>query len=182
MFTLKKANTGLLIVDVQEKVFRSVDRPMEILHTIQTLIKGVQLLQIPIYVSEQYPTGLGHTVDGVRELLKNDVLIFSKRSFSCWKSQAIKDMIIKSGLTQWIVVGIETHVCILQTAKDLKQNGFDVVVLNDAVSSRSVYDFSTGISELKEDGIRVSSMETVLFELFETSEAPEFKFFSELLK
>jgi nicotinamidase-related amidase len=182
MFTLNKAKTGLLIVDVQEKVFRAVDRQMEVLHSIQTLIKGLQILHIPIYVSEQYPTGLGPTVPGIRELLTHDVMIFSKRTFSCWKTEAIRDMIVKSGITQWILVGIETHVCILQTAKDLKMNKFDVVVLNDAVSSRSLYDFSTAISELKEDGIRVSSVETVLFELMETSEAAEFKAFSELLK
>ena len=172
----------LLIVDVQEKVFRAVDRQMDVLHTMQTLIKGMQLMHLPIYISEQYPTGLGPTVQGIRELLTNDVMIFSKRTFSCWKTQAIRDMIVKSGITQWILVGIETHVCILQTAKDLKKNNFDVVVLNDAVSSRSLYDYSTAISELKEDGIRVSSVETVLFELMETSEAPEFKAFSELLK
>ena len=182
MFTLDKKSTGLLIIDVQDKVFRMVERPMEILHNIQMLIKGVQLLSLPIYVTEQYPTGLGHTVEGVRELLKDDVLIFSKRTFSCWKNQAFQDMIKKSGINQWILVGIESHVCVLQTAKDLKANGFEVVVLNDAVSSRSLFDFSTSISEMKEDGIRVSSVETVLFELFETSEAANFKALSELIK
>ncbi len=94
----------------------------------------------------------------------------------------MKEARLNSGLTQWILVGIETHVCVLQTAKDMKINGFDVVVLNDAVSSRTMYNFATGISELKEDNIRVSSIETVLFELFETSEDPNFKSFSELLK
>lgn len=155
---------------------------MEVLHTIQFLIKGVQLLNIPIYVSEQYPSGLGNTVEGIRSILRNDVLIFSKRSFSCWKNQAIRDMIVKSGIKQWILVGLESHVCVLQTAKDLKANNYDVVVLNDAVTSRSIFDFSTAISEMKDDGIRVSSTETVIFELFETSEDPNFKALSELLK
>lgn len=182
MFTLSKGKTGLLVVDVQEKIFRTVERPMEILHTIQTLIKGLRLLSIPIYISEQYPTGLGSTIEGIREVLPADVKIFSKKSFSCLKNQAIRDMVIKSGITQWILVGLEAHVCVLQTAKDFKAQNFDVVVLNDAVSSRSLFDFSTAIAEMKDDGIRVSCTETVLFELFETSEAEHFKALSELLK
>lgn len=182
MFTLNKDTTGLLIIDVQDSTFRAVERSIEILHAIQTLIKGMQLLNIPIYVSEQYPKGLGHTVLGIQEVLTQETLIFSKRSFSCWKNQAIRDMIVKSGLKQWVIVGIESHVCVLQTAKDLKQNGFDVTVLNDAISSRSLFDFSTAIAEMKEDGVRISSVETVLFELFETSEAENFKALSELLK
>lgn len=182
MFTLDRNKTGLLIVDVQEKVFSAVDRQMDVLHHIQTLIKGLRLLEIPIYVTEQYPQGLGQTVLGIRDLLPPEAVTLTKRTFSCWKDPHIQETLLKSGLTQWIVVGIEAHVCILQTAKDLKKHPFDVVVLNDAVSSRTIYDFSTGISELKEDGIRVSSVETVLFELFETSEDKAFKELSQLIK
>jgi len=182
MFTLDKKNTGVLIIDVQEKVFRAVERSMDILHTIQLLIAGVKLLSLPIYLSEQYPEGLGTTIEGIRNILPNNVTPLSKKSFSCWKNQGIRDAIIKSSIKQWILVGLETHVCVLQTAKDLKMNGFDVVVLNDAVSSRSLFDFSTAISEMKDGGIRVSCTETVLFELFETSETANFKALSELLK
>ncbi len=182
MFTLNKETTGLLIIDVQDSTFRAVERSIEILHSIQTLIKGTRLLNIPVFVSEQYPKGLGPTIKGIQDLLEKDTLVFSKRTFSCWKNQAIRDMIVKSGLKQWIIVGIESHVCVLQTAKDLKQNDFQVAVLNDAISSRSLFDFSTAIAEMKEDGIRISSVETVLFELFETSEAENFKALSELLK
>lgn len=182
MFTFDKSTTGLLIIDVQDKTFRAVERSVEILHAIQLLIKGTQLLNIPIYVTEQYPNGLGHTVEGIRDLLTLETLIFSKRTFSCWKNQAFQDMLIKSGLKQWIIVGIESHVCVLQTAKDMKLNNFQIAVLNDAISSRSLFDFSTAIAEMKEDGIRISSVETVLFELFETSEAENFKALSELLK
>lgn len=182
MFTLDRKKTGLLIVDVQEKVFSAVDRQMDVLHHIQLLIQGTQLLDIPIFVTEQYPQGLGQTVLGVREHLPAGAVTLSKRTFSCWKDPGVQEVLLKSGLTQWIIVGIEAHVCILQTAKDLKKQAFDVVVLNDAVSSRTIYDFSTGISELKEDGIRVSSIETVLFELFETSEDKAFKALSQLIK
>lgn len=95
---------------------------------------------------------------------------------------AIKEAIEKTGKREWIVVGIEAHVCILQTARDLQVAGNRVVVLNDAISSRSIYDYSTAIAEMRDEGIRISSVETLLFELMQDSKCPEFKQVSQLIK
>lgn len=83
---------------------------------------------------------------------------------------------------QWVLIGIEAHVCVLQTAKDLIAEGKQVVVLNDAIGSRSIYDFSTAIAEMRDCGVRITSTETILFELLRNSQAAEFKAMSQLIK
>jgi nicotinamidase-related amidase len=83
---------------------------------------------------------------------------------------------------QWVLIGIEAHVCVLQTAKDLLRENKQVVVLNDAISSRSIYDFATAIAEMRDCGVRISSAETILFELLKDSKAEEFKQISHLVK
>jgi nicotinamidase-related amidase len=181
-FTLKKDQTGLLIVDVQEKLIPLVERSPELLAAIQKTIKGFQILGIPISVSEQYPQGLGTTVAGIKSLLGEKQKYFTKTTFSCLEDNAIKNSLLALPINQWVLIGIEAHVCIFQTAKDLVNSGKQVVVLNDAISSRSIYDFSTAIAELRDFGVRISSVETVLFELLNSSEAPEFKKISQLLK
>lgn len=180
--TLSKNNTGLLVVDVQEKLFSLVDRAPEVLARMQQVIKGFQVLKLPIVVTEQYPQGLGHTVEGLRECLGGSSRFLTKTSFSCLGDPEIKQQLLAMPITQWVLIGIEAHVCILQTAKDLIAAGKEVVVLNDAISSRSIYDFSTAIAELRDSGVRISSVETVLFELVRDSKAPEFKGISMLIK
>lgn len=172
----------MLVVDVQEKLFSLVDRSAEVLHTIQKAIKGFQILGLPIVATEQYPQGLGPTVAGVKAILGGSQTYSSKTTFSCLADASTKSLILQMPVQQWVVVGIEAHVCVLQTAKDLLQANKQVVVLNDAITSRSVYDFATAIAEMRDIGVRVSSTETVLFELLEHSQAQEFKKISQLIK
>ncbi len=179
---LHRSKTGLLVVDVQEKLIQLEDRSVEVLQMIQKVIKGFQILKLPIVVTEQYPEGLGSTVAGIKSLLGEKQCYFTKTAFSCLGDSLINEEIQSMGLSQWVVIGIEAHVCVLQTAKDLVSMSFEVVVLNDAITSRSVYDFSTAIAEMRDCGIRISSCETVLFELLEDSKAPEFKKISQLIK
>ena len=94
----------------------------------------------------------------------------------------VKAELLLAPVSQWVLAGIEAHVCVLQTAKDLLEQGKQVVVLNDAISSRSIYDFSTAIAEMRDCGARISSTETVLFELLRDSKAAEFKEISQLIK
>jgi nicotinamidase-related amidase len=181
-FILDRAQSGLLIVDVQEKLFRLVDRQCEVITMLQKLIQGCKILDIPTVLSEQYPKGLGGTVAGVKNFLKDDFTYIEKTSFSCIGSSPNKETILNMPVEQWIIAGIEAHVCIFQTARDLILAGKQVVVVNDAITSRSVFDFSTAIAELRDCGARISSTETVLFELLRDSKAPEFKAMSELIK
>jgi len=179
---LKREKTGLLVVDVQEKLIQHEDRSVEVLQAIQKMIKGFQILNLPIVVTEQYPQGLGSTVPGLKCLLGDKQQYLTKTTFSCLEDPILKKTLKAMSIQQWVVVGIEAHVCVLQSAKDLLENGYDVVVLNDAITSRSIYDFSTAIAEMRDSGIRISSSETVLFELLVSSSVPEFKKISQLLK
>lgn len=181
-FVLKKESTGLILVDVQEKLFRLVERSCEVMQTIQKVVKGFQVLDLPILVTEQYPEGLGSTVGTLKSLLGEEQHYYSKTSFSCMGDPELKALILDLPVEQWVVVGIEAHVCVLQTARDLLAAGKEVVVLNDAIASRSIYDFSTAIAELRDCGARISSAETVMFELLRDSKSPEFKAMSELIK
>lgn len=181
-FSLEKKKTALLVIDVQDKLFSQVERSCEVMLVIQKVIKGFQILNLPILVSEQYPKGLGSTIATLKAHLPDDQEYLPKTSFSCLKDDIIKKKIQNIKAEQWVLVGLEAHVCVLQTAKDLLKLGKEVVVLNDAISSRSVYDFSTAIAELRDCGARISSAETILFELLGDSQADEFKEMSQIIK
>jgi nicotinamidase-related amidase len=181
-FRLDRPKVGLMIIDVQDRLYSHVERSCEVLIEIQKIIKGCQALNVPIIVTEQYPEKMGATVMPIRTLLPDDQEYLSKTSFSCCGNDVIKQKILSLPIQQWILIGIEAHVCVLQTAIDLVEIGKQVVVLNDAITSRSIYDFSTAIAEMRDFGVRISSVETVLFELLKNSKAPEFKAVSQLIK
>lgn len=181
-FKLKAASTGLLVVDVQEKLFPYVDRPCDVMEKMQLLVKGSKLLDLPIIATEQYPKGLGGTIKPLADLIGDSGHFPEKTSFSALGEDSIGTTIENTHKKQWIVCGIEAHVCVLQTVRDLIEAGYDVAVVNDAITSRSVYDFSSAIAEMRDMGARICSTETVLFELFADSKHPRFKEFSALLK
>lgn len=181
-FTLDPTQTVLLIIDVQEKIFPEVDRGVEVLNTISKVIKGFQILKIPIVLSEQYPRGLDPTLKHIRGLLGDDYHPMEKVTFSCLDDPHIFEFVKKHPYQQFVVVGIEAHICVLQTVKHLLKEGKEVAVLNDGITSRSIYDFSTSIAEMRDAGARITSAETVLFELVKNSEHPQFKAISDLIK
>lgn len=182
MIELKAEDAGLLIVDMQEKLFPLVEHPCEVLDKGLKLIKGCQLLQLPIVISEQYPKGLGATIEAIKEAVGPEVHPLPKTTFSCLKDSAFENAVKKIGRTQWILMGIEAHVCVLQTARSLIQAGNEVIIANDAISSRSIYDFSTAIAELRDMGARITSTETILFDLIKDAAHSQFKAFSALIK
>lgn len=181
-FTLDRNKTGLLLIDVQDGLFPHLDRSLEVLESIEKIVKACQILKLPIIVSEQYPQGLGETVYCLKSCLGSDYVPWTKTTFSCLEDPNLQKHLIEHPCTQWVLIGVEAHVCVLQTAKGLLAAGKDVVVLNDAITSRSIYDFSTAIAEMRDSGVRISSVETVLFELLSDSKAPEFKQISQLIK
>ncbi|MFI5344455.1 MAG: isochorismatase family protein [Chlamydiales bacterium] len=179
---LAKFQTALLVIDMQDKVFSTVDHGAELLASMLKLVQGFQILQIPILISEQFPQGLGETIWPIKNLLGIEYKPWIKTAFCCLDDPAFSRHVHLLPIQQWVVVGIEAHICVLQTAKSLVKAGKEVVVLNDAISSRSIFDFSTAIAEMRDEGIRISSVETVLFELLKDSRAPEFKAISQLIK
>jgi nicotinamidase-related amidase len=181
-FILEQSQAGLLIVDLQDQIFANVDHGGEVLKTIFKIVKGCETLQIPIFVSEQYPQGLGETLMPLKTLLGDQYRPWTKTTFSCLDDEHIRKSIESLPITQWIIVGIEAHICVLQTAKDLLIAGKQVIVLNDGITSRYIYYFSTAIAEMRDYGIRISSSETVIFELLKDSKHPKFKSISQLIK
>ena len=181
-FTFEPGQTVLLIVDMQEKIFASVERGPEILSTLCKFVKGFQILNLPILISEQYPQGLGPTIIPLQAQLGEAYRPWIKSTFSCMDDPDFVKHAMALPYLQWVVIGIEAHICVLQTVKGLLKAGKQVAVLNDAISSRSIYDFSTAIAEMRDEGARVTCAETILFELLKDSRHPQFKSISDLIK
>lgn len=179
-YRLEKSKVCLLVIDVQEKLLPQMERSADIMQAIQTMIQGFQIMNLPIVVSEQYPEGLGSTVCSLKKMFEKKMDCFSKTTFSCFAEPELAKKL--ADYDQIIVAGIEAHICVLQTVKDLLHAGKQVVVLNDAISSRSIYDFSTAIAEMSRAGARISSVETVLFELIHDAKSEEFRSISLLVK
>lgn len=182
MSFLQRAETAVWLVDVQENLFSCIDRKDEVLDNICFFLQAASILKLPLVVTEQYPKGLGKTVETLRQFLPKNQPILEKTAFSGYFDKEIRKMVDAIEAKNWILIGIETHICMLQTAKDLVNAGKNVIVLNDATSSRSLYDFSTGIAELKECGVRISNCETVLYEMVRDASSPEFKTLLPLIK
>lgn len=180
---LKRGDTGVLVIDIQERLYAHVERSCEMFHATKTFVQAMNILDVPMIVTEQIPEKMGPTLLQLREELPEDRCpYFTKTTFSCLGDEKIREHILSLPYSNWVLVGMEAHVCILQTAIDLLQHEKGVVVINDAITSRSIYDFSTAIAELRDWGARVTSVETVLFELLTDSKAPEFKQISQLIK
>lgn len=182
LLTLDPSQTALLIVDVQEKLFACVDRREEVSNSIHKVVKGFQILELPIFQSEQYPQGLGKTIAPLQVLLGNAYHPVNKTTFSCCDDPGFVNFVSSLPYRQWVIAGIEAHICVLQTVKGLLKLGNQVTVLNDAVTSRSMADYSTALVEMRDCGARISSVETVLFELLKDSKHPSFKSISHLVK
>lgn len=177
-----RKRTGLLVIDVQDRLFSLVERQCDVTHAIELTIKGANILNLPIIVTEQYPEKMGRTIEILRNALGDRYQPVGKRTFSCLAEEGLNKQVLDLPVDYWILVGIEAHVCILQTAKALLKAGKEVIILNDAISARSIYDYSTAIAELRDCGARISSVETILFELLQDSRLPEFKEISQLIK
>jgi nicotinamidase-related amidase len=171
---LQTKETLLLIVDIQEKLFRSIHAKEDMLANAQRLVKGARALGIPIIWAEQNPKGLGPTVPELAALLTG-VAPISKFSFSCGQSEACMLALRTSGRRNVLIAGIETHICVYQTAMDLTAAGFAVEVVADACSSRTPQNTHIGLEKCRASGAAITSVETALFELLRVAEGPVFK-------
>lgn len=172
--------SALLVVDVQERLFKKIDQAEWTCRSIERLMQGFQLLNLPVFVSEQVPDKLGPTIARLRQLLQGEPLP-SKTSFSCCGDPEVEKRLLDLPVDSWVVVGIETHVCVLQTAMDLLARNKGVVVVADGVGSRSPFDKEVALADLRDAGARISTVETVLFELLGSASAPQFKAVQKLI-
>ncbi len=169
----------LLVVDVQEKLLPIMPSSRHFLWNVQRLLRAADLLGVPRLVTEQYPERLGATV---AELSVSPQTVTSKRMFSCRECADRLRPMWDAGARQAIICGLESHVCVLQTALDLENTGWQVFVVVDAISARRRLDHEVAISRLQSSGCTLITVEAVLFEWCETSLAPAFKSISQLVR
>jgi nicotinamidase-related amidase len=168
---LEADRTTLIVVDVQEAFRKAIPDFDRIARAAATLIEGAEAIGIPIVVTEQYPKGLGETVPEVGEHLPDDVRPLEKVVFAASEAEGF-DL---EGRDQVLVCGIETHVCVNQTALDLLASGVEVQVAEDAVGSRFEENKRVGLHKMERAGAVMTSVETALFELLGRAGTDEFK-------
>jgi len=181
---LESASAALVVVDVQEKMLAAIgsDAPDETVNRILRLIAAAAVFDLPVLATEQYPRGLGSTDPRIAKALNDAALRFEKATMSCWRDEPFRQALQATDREQIILCGIETHVCIQQTALDLIRVDYQVFVPADAVASRFERDKSPAIDRMRAAGAQITSAEAVLFELIERCDHPRFKDVLKLVK
>ncbi len=173
---LPLGDVGLLVVDVQEKMVVAVKEPVDWLARLEILVQGTRLLGLPIVVTEQVPAKLGKTVASIQKALGSGYKALAKTRFSAAEEgKSLKRKRI-------LVAGCEAHVCIRQTVYDLRLKELTPVVVADAVGSREARDREIALAEMRADGVVVSTVEAVLFEMMESSDHAKFRAIQALIK
>ena len=172
--------TGL-VVDIQERLFPVMYKRDELLTRVLILLEGLKLLEIPVLVSEQYPKGLGPTLQKVLDVLEPGKSV-EKISFSCCGEPDFLSQLDQRDRKQVIICGIEAHVCVLQTVIDLVEMGFTPVVVADCISSRNPDDKKVAVERMRSEGAVITTSESLLFELTRVAGTPQFKQISRLVK
>ncbi len=172
-----------LLIDVQEKLTPHIFDHEKITQNMAILIQGLQALNVPIMLNDQYKKGLGETISPLYELLNEENRqSFEKTSFSVCDNSPSWAHISGQNRNVAVLFGIETHVCVLQTALDLLDNGIQPVIVADAVGSRNPYDKKIAIRRMRRMGAVITTTEAILFELCRDAKNPAFKTISGLVK
>lgn len=178
MDTINIEKTLFLVIDIQEKLVNMLKDTSIKEHSI-IVAKAAGIMNIPTIITEQYPKGLGNTIQDIKNAIPN-ALYIEKTNFSAFEE--IKNLIIETGKTQIVICGIETHICVLQTAFDLYNNGYETFVIKNACGSRNDDDKNTAMQRLRHLGCQTITTEMLIFELLKTSKNPKFKEMQALIK
>ena len=173
------AHSVLCVIDVQEKIIPTIPTGQHVITECCRLVEAADLFDIPILFTEQYPKGLGQTVEPLSSKIKNQKSL-EKISFSCCGTPTFLDQ-ISSDVETLIVCGIETHICVAQTVLDALQTGFRVYIAVDAVGSYREHDHTVALRRLEGSGAVLTTTEAILFELCGTAENPAFKRMQQLV-
>jgi hypothetical protein len=176
-----RENCSGLVIDIQEKLYPVMEGKEALLANCIKFLEGLGLLGIPTVFTQQYTRGLGPTIREIRSLYPSFTYV-EKGSFSCLDEPVYADYLQLSGKSTILITGIESHVCVLQTAVDLQEKGWHPVVISDCISSRNPAEKQIAMGRFHQEGIRVSTVESVLFELTRSAAAAEFKAISKLIK
>jgi nicotinamidase-related amidase len=179
---IDKNKATLIVIDVQE-AFRGVIPAFEkTARRAAVAVQGFQILGLPVLVTEQYPKGLGRTAREILEVLSPNFQVYEKTAFSSCGATAFLDKLKALDVDQAVICGLETHVCVSQTAHDLLDHGVQVHLLIDAVCSRSNVNRKAGLRKMFSSGVVPSSIEMALFELMRDARHDQFKEIQNLIK
>jgi nicotinamidase-related amidase len=184
MLSLTPDNSLVVLIDWQERLASVMPDAVHADHLRKAciLIEGARAVGVPVVVTEQYPRGLGHTVPALREALGESAAPVEKRDFACTEVPEFAELLERSGRSHVILAGMESHICVFQTARGLASEGYVVHVARDAVVSRSKRDYLAALSLYEHLGAVTTSVETVLFDWVRRAEGATFKAISRLVR
>ena len=177
---LNREEAVVFVVDMQTELFKAMSRKEQLFQEIIRFLKGLSVFKLPIIATEQYPQGLGPTLPEINSFL-DEANIFTKLSFSGYIPE-VKAYLKEIGKKTVILFGLESHVCVFQTCRDLLKNNYQVFIPLECVSSRSPIHMHNALESMRSMGAWITNVETVLFDLLKTAQAPEFKSISSLVK
>lgn len=173
--------TAAVVIDIQEKLLPHIHENEYILQNCLKLIGGLQILSVPIIITQQYSKGLGSTVSPIKQKF-SEFRYIEKISFSCYEEPTFAEQVLSLGKPSIILCGIETHVCVLQTCLDLLNAGLIPVVVEDCVSSRKPNDKRVALDRMRQEGACITTLESILFELTRKAGNETFKRISGVVK
>jgi nicotinamidase-related amidase len=173
-------NSTLLVVDVQDKLLVKMPNPSALVRDVAFLIDVAKAVQVPILATEQYPKGLGPTTGELRKRLAP--ILPAKMTFSCCGAPGLLAALRVSGRPHVVLAGMETHVCVMQTALDLLGEGLNVFLPSDALQARFLSDHNIALHRMERAGAIVTSVEATAFEWLGSAEHPQFKVISKLIQ
>ena len=174
MLLLEKANTGLVIIDVQEKLMPVVEQRQRIIENIKRLLLLSKLFHLPVILTEQYPEWLGPTLPDIVESLI-DCKPIPKMYFNCCDVDSFNEQLDSKDLKNIIVTGVESHICVFQTCVSLVNKGYQVHIPRDAVGSRTDENWRVGLDLLNKAGAFITSTESVIYQILKKAGTKEFK-------
>lgn len=174
-------NAVLVVIDIQDRLFRVMHDKEKLLQNVLKLVKGVQVLDIPVVLTEQYPAGLGPTLPEISRLLP-DIQPIEKYCFSCCDEERFRQTLESSKRKQVLIAGIEAHICVYQTAMALLDSGYEVHVVVDCVASREAASKEVSLTKMSNAGVSLTTTEMALFELLKVGKGEKFKRISKIVK
>ncbi|CAO1622488.1 unnamed protein product [Sympodiomycopsis kandeliae] len=184
---LHPKNTALFVCDLQERFASAIHSWEHVIKTSHKVLKAAQILQVPVYATEQAPKALGATVTPLSSIIStlpppSTTQPLAKTRFSMYLPDHTSQWLQEAKIKSVIIVGIESHVCVLQTTLDLLEKGYDVHILADAVSSCNAGERKIALERMRQAGAQITSSESILFQLLEDASHPNFKAVSALIK
>lgn len=179
---LTRKNTVFMLIDYQGRLAQVMHDDEKLYNNMTKLVKGINILGLPVIWVEQYPKGLGETVEGIQKLLSENNQAIAKMDFGACEQSDVQSLLEEYDATNFVLAGIEAHVCVYQTVKQLLQQGKQVEFVEDCISSRTEENKKIAVRKMEALGAYPTSIEMLLFELMGTAEHPKFKEISQLIK